>query len=738
MSKIASKIAIFFVLVGIIADPLLVVAQADFNPHFIISDQELQDLGTWTRADVQKFLDSKGSYLRTLQTENASGTPKLASDIIYDAAQMYQINPKYILVTLQKEQSLVTDDSPTQKQLDWAAGYGVCDSCGMDDEKIQKFRGFGKQVDNAAGIMRWYYEHEDQPFIKRKDNPIRIDDKDVTPQSWATAFLYTYTPHLHGNKNFWRIWDAWFSQVYPNGTLLKSAESGDYWLVQEKTRRRFKNKSALISRLDPKLAVTVPDIELNNYTIGAEISFPNYSLLKAPSGIYLIDYEAIRPFASEDVLHKLGYNPQELIDVEESDLSGFIIGSVITVSSTAPQGIIYQISDLKNTYYLLKDTVLYPITDKHVIETNYKTLRIEKHKTKELSKYQTADLPVTFKNGTLIETPGNAATYVIEQGKRRRIADEETFKALGYKHANVVSVDPLTILNLPEGERLFLNSNLLSAKNKFLGDSVAPVPDQYATAQVPTYLVAEYPSGRIVSGKNVDTKRSIASLTKLLVAYEAVQQNYNFNKVTTYVGEKYAAGTNAMQLKDGEKLRNKDIFASMLIASNNTAARMVAQGTGLSETEIVRSINERLEEWGADNTSLTDVTGLDEGDKSTARDLLKIFTKVLSNKIIKDTLFQTTYTFNEVLNKNKLSKHQLKHTNQLIGIKNRNYRILASKTGFTDEAGALMIMLIESRKAKKQYVVLTMGNTDYKHRFEEPHKIASWVATGDVKIAAMK
>ena len=65
----------------------------------------------------------------------ASGTNRKASYVIYDSAQKYNISPKYLLVKLQKEQSLVTEDSPTQKQLDWAAGFAVC-CCG----NIQPYR----------------------------------------------------------------------------------------------------------------------------------------------------------------------------------------------------------------------------------------------------------------------------------------------------------------------------------------------------------------------------------------------------------------------------------------------------------------------------------------------------------------------------------------------------------------------------------------------------------------------
>ncbi len=734
MLKIGSKIAIFLVL-GITFNPVLAFAQADFNPHFIISDQELQDAASWTRDDIQKFLDAKGSYLRSYSSPDVSGTVKNAADIIYDASQTHRINPKYLLVTLQKEQSLITDDSPTQRQLDWATGYAVCDGCYLTDPKVTKYKGFGKQVDGAAGIMRWYYDNISNPIVKKKDTPIRIDSEEVTPGSWATAFLYTYTPHLHGNRNFWRVWETWFEQNYPNGTLLKFATSSEYWLIQDGQRRRFKTKTALITRVDPQTAITVGAVDLANYPVGLEISFPNYSILRSASTTYLLDYDTIRPFASDEVVRKLGYNPQEVLDVEEAELASYPIGLSITTSSTAPQGLIYQITDLKNALYLLKDGVLYPIPDKQIVANNFKFLSTEKHKLKDLKQFTLADQPLGFRDGTLLQAIDSGVIYVIDKGKKRRIADDDTFVALGYKRSNITTVDTLTVLSIPSGETLFINASLVSSKNKFLGDSAAPVADLFST-KLPAYLVAEYPTGRIISGKNIDSRRSIASLAKMMVAAEALNENFKLTGSTAYNNTKHAAEGNSLGLVTGEKIANKDLFYSMLIGSVNPVARMVAQSTGLSESELVKRANKHLEEWGADNTTLADVTGLDERNKSTARDLLKIFTKILANKTIKDALSRTNYSFRELVNKNKQSFHSFKNTNQLLERPNRNYRILASKTGYTDEAGAVLIMLIESRKTKKQYVVITMGNGDYKKRFDEPNNIASWIAKGDVKIAS--
>ncbi len=205
---------IFLLLIGayFFADK---INSQEYDPDFakgrIISDFQMFDYNSMNVSQIQSFLQSKNSYLATYISPDYQGVMKTSAEIIYDAAQRYQVNPKYILVTLQKEQGLIQMQSPTQKRLDWAAGYAVCDSCSMDDPKIQKYKGFGKQMDNTAGAMRFYSDKNSiYDFIKRAGKTYTIDGETVVFETQATANLYTYTPHFHGNYTFWLIWQRYF------------------------------------------------------------------------------------------------------------------------------------------------------------------------------------------------------------------------------------------------------------------------------------------------------------------------------------------------------------------------------------------------------------------------------------------------------------------------------------------------------------------------------------------------
>jgi len=387
MYKLAKKITLFIILLGFFIFPthILATTEDNFNPHNLISDEEMQNWQSMERADIQAFLVDKNSFLANYKTKDKEGITRTASDIIARAAREHQINPKYLLVKLQKEQSLITAKNPTEKQLNGATGYGISDGCGWTCTTYLNNIGFGKQIDAAAGIIRWYYENMSKEiWIKRPNISYIIDNQLIIPKNKATAFLYTYTPHIQGNKNFWKLWNDWFSQVYPDGSLLKAQTSANIYLIQDGKKRNIKNMSVLLSRFDIKMVIEVSDSELANYPDGIELNFPNYSILRQNSQYYLVDFDTIRPFENANTVKTLGYHPDEILDVNESDLAGYIIGQKITVDTTNFVGKLLRVKENNNLYYL-KDNTLFPITDPDIAKVNFPNLIEEKIKFKRIN-----------------------------------------------------------------------------------------------------------------------------------------------------------------------------------------------------------------------------------------------------------------------------------------------------------------------------------------------------------------
>ena len=417
-----------------------------FNYHFILTDEEMTDYNSLSINQIQKFLESKGGGLANLFLSDYNGVTKSSAEIIWQAAQESQISPKVLLVTLQKEQSLVEDPVPTDRQLDRAMGYRCPDSGSCNESTLD----FGKQVDGAAWQFRQYYLKPTDWFYQ-PDQEYSIDGYFVTPVNQATACLYNYTPHYSGNKRFWQIWQDYFGRDYPDGSLLKAEGSAGVWWVQYGTRRLITSWGVFISRFDPKKIITVSQTDLEKYEVGPAIKFYNYSLLASPDGkVYLLVDDELRYITSPAVFRTIGFNPDEVVDVTEADLAGYKYGADITVESIYPTGALIQNNKTGGVYYV-KDATKYPIYAKEIMTANFKGKVLTAVSPEELEQYQTGD-PVKFKDGELIRANNDSKVYVISDGFRRWVKSEEAFANLAYKWDNIIITTPQAVNIHPLGE----------------------------------------------------------------------------------------------------------------------------------------------------------------------------------------------------------------------------------------------------------------------------------------------
>ena len=182
-----------FAILGVIVAFTVPHTASAFDPNYILSDADLTDSQAMDLNQIQAFLE-RGT-LATYQAPDWEGRTRYAADIIWRTAQQHAINPRFLLVLLQKEQSLVEDSDPTQKQYDWATGYAVCDDCSMNDGSLSRWQGFGKQVNSAAmqfteGYMADIAQSGVTAGKYGPDLPVTIDGTTVTPENAATAAMY--------------------------------------------------------------------------------------------------------------------------------------------------------------------------------------------------------------------------------------------------------------------------------------------------------------------------------------------------------------------------------------------------------------------------------------------------------------------------------------------------------------------------------------------------------------------
>jgi len=266
------------------------ITGSEWKANSIISDSLFYDNTTMSVNDIQYFLNTKVPTCDTQGTQSAAdvGYPKLthaqyatqiagwsgppyvclkdymqvpdssqiisnfqgstpkgsisAAAIIKNTADTYNISPKALLVTLQKESlNLIYDSWPMLSQYKSAMGYGCPDTAPCDAQ----YAGFYNQINNAAYQFNLYRNNATayryKPFQTNNIyyNPnFSCGSTSVNIQTYATAGLYNYTPYqpnqstldnlygtgdscgAYGNRNFWRTYNDWFGSTQTNEIFI--------------------------------------------------------------------------------------------------------------------------------------------------------------------------------------------------------------------------------------------------------------------------------------------------------------------------------------------------------------------------------------------------------------------------------------------------------------------------------------------------------------------------------------
>ncbi|RJO59281.1 hypothetical protein C4546_02780 [Candidatus Parcubacteria bacterium] len=432
-------------------------AFAAFNPGRIISDEEFTDANSLSVGDIQNFLVRRGGVLANRTLEDFNKVSKTVSEAILEIGKLYNINPKVILVTLQKEQSLLSDPTPTQRQFDYAMGYGCPDSGGCSANA----KGFYRQMDFAAWQFRRYLDFPSQ-FTYQVGRSYTFSDLNnsrkttVTIENQATAGLYNYTPHVYnGNFNFYNFYTTWFAKHYPDGSLVRAKNTGGVWLIQNGEKRAIQNRTAFMTRFgDFSKVLEITQDELENYARGPDIKLPNYSLVRTPDlAIYLISGDEKRLIQSQEVFRNLGFNPEEVIDVSFEDVAAYLDGFQISNSSAYPAGALVRIRE-NGAITWIENGVWYPIVDRAILKSRFPnrkpSLTISNS---ELDQY-TKGPALKLRDGELVRVKGEGAVYVISNGLRRGITSRQMLNQFGYKIKNVLVISPRLAEEHPVGEKL--------------------------------------------------------------------------------------------------------------------------------------------------------------------------------------------------------------------------------------------------------------------------------------------
>ncbi|MEY4042967.1 MAG: hypothetical protein RL529_534 [Actinomycetota bacterium] len=454
-----------------------------FDPGLIISDSVFYDFGTMKVSDIQRFLESKVPVCKAKSGdptclrnyvddeldkpgEDGKCLPMVAkpaqtaAQIIYDIAHACGINPKVLLVVLQKEQGLIQSVNPTPYMYKAAMGFGCPDSDPAICGKVHS--GLFNQLYKAAGQLQWYGDPRGSfTYLKvGRTSNIRYSPnascgtKPVLIKSIATTALYYYTPYTpndaalknlygsgdscsaYGNRNFWRFYTDWFGSTIGGGFLLKSASSGTYLIVDN--NKYLVTDPDLLAAISPLGPIgTISADYLNTFTDSGALT----RVVKSVTGqYYFVDGGKKYTFSSCDLVAQFGLDCATAVQLTASQLAAFANGGSMTT---------YVPGDASSTYQI-KDGVKHEILDQASVQAAGLALPALNNVTISAFKKLPWGAPIA-KNNSLITNRNTGAKALISNGKyyeiNARTATDIDFSQWFSPTSGTLSTDGVSVIN---------------------------------------------------------------------------------------------------------------------------------------------------------------------------------------------------------------------------------------------------------------------------------------------------
>lgn len=230
-------------------------------------------------------------------------------------------------------------------------------------------------------------------------------------------------------------------------------------------------------------------------------------------------------------------------------------------------------------------------------------------------------------------------------------------------------------------------------------------------------ILMDQDSGRIIYSKNINTVRSVASISKIMTGILAVESGKLEKKVTigNEIDKAYGSG---IYIKHNEELKIKDLVYGLMLRSGNDAALAIAHHVGGSVDKFVAMMNKKAKEIGMTNTTFNNPSGLDEdkGNYSTAYDMAILASYAMKNKSYQKIVGTKKYTL-----KTNLNTYIWYNKNKLL---NSYEYTTGGKTGFTKIARRTLVSTATKDNLNLVVVTLNDGNDflDHKNLYIEAYK----------------
>lgn len=254
----------------------------------------------------------------------------------------------------------------------------------------------------------------------------------------------------------------------------------------------------------------------------------------------------------------------------------------------------------------------------------------------------------------------------------------------------------------------FFSSNVFAQKDN---------PDLKSQAA----LVFNAKNERVIYDKNADKVMPIASITKLMAAMVTLDARLSPNeKITITSADIDKLKNSSSRLPVGSTFPRYELLRLALMSSENRAAAALGRTYPGGVKAFVHAMNLKAKKLGMTNSRFVDATGLSSGNVATARDLVKMV--AASNNYTAIRKFSTT-TQHAVSSGNKHGQLQYVNSNSLV--RNQNWDINVSKTGYLSEAGRCLVM--QAKISGQPMVIVLLNSWGKNTRIGDANRVKKWI-----------
>lgn len=230
-------------------------------------------------------------------------------------------------------------------------------------------------------------------------------------------------------------------------------------------------------------------------------------------------------------------------------------------------------------------------------------------------------------------------------------------------------------------------------------------------------------SGNLIFGKDVNTVRPIASITKVMTAMVILDATLDLQeKITITKADRDLVRLTGSRLEYGAKLSRVELLRLALMSSENRAATALGRTYPGGMTAFVAAMNTKASALGMDNSQFADPAGLLSQNVSTAADLAKLVSAADQYPLITQATTTTRMDVRPYRGRGPLTYG---NTNRLL--KNKSWDIELSKTGYINEAGRCLVM--QATIAGQDISIVLLNSFGKLTPFGDSNRLRDWMLT---------